>query len=193
MVFALRIHERFVRVFGAVKSAKVNIFAVNLNLGLPLAGAESPRAHKTGLAVRPNLSLVAGIIARGYVPKIRQPIVVSDAVDVVNIGGGPAAINVKPSKPVFAVLPALYADVAVSLGDRLKSCASASLRKLVSGDAVCENARIGVIMQNLFKHCLRQCNLGFSHFIAPSKQWFGQRITVAANFGNPRNIIQGIV
>jgi hypothetical protein len=47
-------------------------------------------------------------------------------------------------------------------------------------------------MQKLFQAGLSQCISGFSHFVAPSKQWFGQRLVGVGSAVGPRSIIGGI-
>jgi hypothetical protein len=149
-------------------------------------------AHNASFAILARSFCVADILSIAGFPQVSNAVVVSDAVNVVDKPFRERPVDIKPRKAMGFVWPVVNVDVDVA---RLV---------LVPGNGACfgfaaterlpsKNARIGIVMQKLFQASLRQCNRWISHIIAPFQQWLGQRITVATNFGNPRNIIQGFV
>ena len=192
MVFPLRGHVGQMRFLGIIERPKVHVFPVMPNGSLPLSGPEIPSAHEAGSAVASRLALIVAVFLRRHVPEIAQPVVRRVAVDVVDIAARPDAVDVEPSKSVFAVLPPLQAYGAVALWQCDKASLPTCNRKLIARDAVRKNAGVGVVMQNLFQVVLRDYRFGFSHIIAPYKQWFGMWADVADNYIGPQLIIRGI-
>lgn len=193
MVFPFGRHVGFVCFFGAVKRAEVDVSPFNLDLRLPLAGPEVPCSHQARSAVGPGFALVVAVVPRRNIAQIAKPVVVSDPVNMINVTARPDAMNVKPSEPVFAVLPAKKTDVAVSLRACDKPGPLPRDSVLIAGGDVRENARIGTVVQMLFQEFLCECSFALSHVIAPIKRWFGQGIVAAANCFNPRyNIAEGV-
>ena len=192
VVLPLRPHVSVMGFFRGLECPKVHIFPIMPNRSLPLSGPEIPCAHEAGGAVASRLPLVVAVLLRRHVSQIAQPVVRRVAVDVVNVAARPDAVDVEPSKPVFAVLPPQQAYGAVSLRQRDKSSLPPSHRKLIARDTVCKNAGVRVVMQNFFQVVLRDCRFGFSHIIAPYKQWFGMGADVADNYIGPQLIIRGI-
>ena len=189
MMLPLRLYKRIVGGLWGIERAEVEIFPVNPNAGLPFSGPKRARTHKARSTIASNFSLVPAVVLRRHVSEIAQPIVRRVAVDMVDIAARPDAVDIKPGKPVFAVVLAQQAYAAVALRHCNISRLSPSYRKLVARDAVCKNSCVGVVMQNFFQVVLRDCKFGFSHYIAPSKRRIGQGIGAGANCLFPRNII----
>lgn len=185
-------HVSVMGFFRGLERPKVHVFPVMPNGGLPLSGAEKPSAHEAGSAVASRLALIVAVFLRRHVPEIAQPVVRRVAVDVVDIAARPDAVDVEPSKPVFAVLPPQQSYGAVALRQCNKPSLPTRDRHLIARDAVCENTGVWVVMQNLFQVVLRDCRFGFSHIIAPYKQWFGMGVSIAANYIGPQLIIRGV-
>lgn len=192
VILPLRPHVSVMRFFRGLERPKVHVFPVVPNGSLPLSGPEIPSAHESGSAVASRLPLVVAVLLRRNVPEIAQPVVRRVAVDVVDVAARPVAVDVKPSKPVFTVLPPQQAYGSVALRQRDKSSLPPRDGKLIARDTVRKNAGVGVVMQNFFQVVLRDCRFGFSHIIAPYKQWFGMGADVADNYIGPRLIIRGI-
>ena len=192
MVFPLRGHVGQMRFLGIVERPKVHVFPVEPDGCLPFTGAEKPRAHEAGSAVASRLPLIVAVFLRRAVPEIAQPVIRRVAVDVVDVAARPDAVDVKPNKPVFAVLPPQQAYGSVALRQRDKSSLPPRDGKLIARDAVRKNAGVRVVMQNFFQVVLRDCRFGFSHIIAPYKQWFGMGADIAGNYIGPQLIIRRI-
>lgn len=192
VVLPLCPHVSVMGFFRGLECPKVHVFPAMPNRSLPLSGAEKPSAHEAGSAVASRFPLVVAVFLRRYIPQIAQPVVRRVSVDVVNIPARPDTVDVKPSKPVFTVLPPQQAYGAVALRRRDKSGLPSSHRNLIARDAVCKNASVGVVMQNRFQVVLRDCRFSFSHIIAPYKQWFGMGADIADNYISPQLIIREI-
>ena len=192
VILPLRPHVSVMRFFRGIERPKVHVFPVMPNGSLPLSGPEIPSAHESGSAVASRLPLIVAVFLRRAVPEIAQPVVRRVAVDVVDIAARPDAVDVEPSKSVFAVLPPLQSYGAVALWQCDKASLPTRNRKLIARDAVRKNAGVGVVMQNFFQVVLRDYRFGFSHIIAPYKQWFGMWAGVADNYIGPQLIIRGI-
>lgn len=111
--------------FNAVKAAKMDSLSIKANQGPPsipdLANTKNPART---VLVR-ALSVVR-ICAFINVAKVRNPIVRSDAVDVVNHKARPLAVHVQPSKSVRSLQSAINLNTNVSVCSGAGHCASPS-------------------------------------------------------------------
>jgi len=89
--------------FLGFERAEVNLFAINLNGRLPLASSEFFRANQFAGAIASRPALVLAILGCGGVTQIRNPVVVTNAVNVVDVASRPRPVNVEPSKSVLSV------------------------------------------------------------------------------------------
>ena len=201
MMFLQRVHRMMLSLgrdvgcvgfFGAVKGSKVNCFALHFNAGLPFSRPKLPCADKTRSAVASDSSLVLAIFSGRNISQVCNPVVVTNPVNVVNVTFGPDTVDVKPSEPVGAILSPLNADASVSLRGCDEASFGSCFGKLVACDAIGKNARFGVVMQKVFKLGLGDSISGFSHVIAPSQRWIGQRIEGVTSTFFPRFNIDGI-
>lgn len=89
--------------FLGFKRAEVNLFAVNFNGRLPLASSEFFRTNQLAGAIASRPALVLAILGGGGVAQIRNPVVVTNTVNVVDVPSRPSLVNVEPSKSVLGV------------------------------------------------------------------------------------------
>jgi hypothetical protein len=188
-----RFHVNGVSGFGRWMCSKVNKLAPNGDCGLirnTVLFLLRPNAKQSRFASLRSFSQVLAVLRKVGLAQIRNPIVVNNSVDVVNQIIRPSSVNVKPRKPMRRYRNLVDANPAVSVfvkatRDRAFSLCAARL-------APSENARIGVIMQKVFKLGLGDSISGFSHVIAPFQRWIGQRIEGVTSTFFPRFNIEGI-
>lgn len=128
--------------------------------------------HEAGTC--PRLAPVLVVLLASNNAKVCEPVVITDAVDVVNLSGGPFAVNVQPNDAVrcnvFAVdLSAKVAQSAMRTKARsgFNICGTASLPL--------EFARILVVVQKFLDKSLRKARLLGSHLFAPLQQMIGEK------------------
>lgn len=130
---------------------------------------------KTMLVFGIEFSLVARITQRRYVSKIRNSVVRSNAVDMVNLLIRPTTINVEPRKPMRWMALPVDSDANVSLvADCLCNCSG---KPLARPPAIQPSEQPGfwVVVEQLFELLLRQRRIKISHAVSPEKKWFGQK------------------
>ena len=154
--------------------------------------ANNGNPQETRLAPGFSFPPVLSVDGKGGVAKIANSVVSPFAVDMVDDAAGPFSMNVKPSKsvrlPVFPHKPnAAIAFAACMPGDL------PTFRKPASAFAPRKNASFSIIMQQLFQECLHFCIVGLSHYVAPSKRFFGQGTGASGKCYFPRlNIMETV-
>lgn len=122
MIFTLRLNVGKVRRLWRVEGAKVNVLSIDPNGRLPLPRAKLFHAQQPAGVTNSRLTLVLAVLRRACVSQVRNPVVVGDAVDMVDITFGPLTVHIKPSEPVFCVPLADHPDTAVAALDVFPPC-----------------------------------------------------------------------
>lgn len=148
-----------------------NGFFVDLDGSTP-SPVISVNAHEAGAC--PRLVPIMVVLLASDNTQVFQPVVIADAVDMVNLSVRPFAVNVQPNQAMrgksFAVdLPAQIAKSAMRAKARtgFNVCGTASLPL--------QFARLGVVIKKFFNVILRQARLFGSHLFAPIQQLIGKK------------------
>lgn len=191
VILPLGLYVSGMGLFGRVKRAQKHDLPRHFDLGLILSVARKSSSHDAGSTVASDAPLVLAIFGGRHISKIAEPIVVNDAINVVDVALRPSPVDVEPCEPMLSVLPPEQTDDAVSLGLMDISGAGSSFRQLVSRNQSGEYASLGVVVQKLFQSLLRKCIFGLSHAIAPHQRCVGQGLGGVGSTLMPRSIIGG--
>ena len=153
------------------KIADCHGLVVDVNSDSP-ASLIGVNAHEAGAC--PRLATVMIVLLASDNAEVCEPIVITDAVDVVDFSGRPFAVNVQPNdavrRNVFAV------DLSTKVAQ------SAMRTKARSGFDICgttslplEFACFGVVVQKFLDKSLRKARLFGSHLFAPLQQMIGEK------------------
>lgn len=154
-------------------------------------GTALANSHDARFAVRPDASSVANILLVGNGAQVAEPVVIPDAVNVVNKTFGKLPRLVKPSKPMGLVRFAI--DVDVDIARYILVPRNVSFKGTASALQPRKNARFGIVMQKLFQAFLRQCIMHLSHVIAPFQRFVGKGIGASDKCAFPRLNIMEVV
>lgn len=129
------------------KVAKRDGLFVHLNGGAPLAVVEVS-AQQTALTSGLGFPLVLQVFALADNAKINDPVVVTNAVDVVNLTSRPDSVSVKPCKPMRRKSFRPNSDANVTFPT--KRAGQTTGRYAVNGaNTPGKNPRLGIVMKQL--------------------------------------------
>ena len=191
VMFSLSLKIGLVRFFSGIKRAKMQALSVGQGYPRLKFVAHSGDTEKTRRVVGPRSNPVLSVFLVGNNAQVGNSVVAADGVNVVHDTVRVFPVNAKPSKAVSDMGQAINANGIVAFLIYHPSavpslCFSPSVYK------PSEDARFRVVMQKLFQSSLRQCKSGFSHVIAPSQRWIGQRIEGVTSTFFPRFNIEGV-
>ena len=177
------------RFFGGFKVAKEMSFAFVADHGHVFGSALADPKYSS-FTVRPDASDVADVFLVRDSSQVAEPVIIPDAINVINEALGKFTRLVKPSKPMGFVWRIINVDVDVAR-DVLVARHS-SLQAFSSALKASKNAGLRIVVQKLFQALLRQGIVHLSHVITPSQRWIGQRIEGVTSTFFPRHSIQGV-
>lgn len=159
--------------FRGVKSSKVNQCAFNPYVGSPLvAMCSSYKVHtkKSRFTHLFHLSQILSIYSMIYISEIRKTIICFIPVNMVYVKPRPLACYVEPCNSVQAVLPIIEPRPYIPA-----SGINATTRYVNSScfEFSLKYSGFRVVLEK-FTNSIRG-NIGLSHAVVPSKQWFGQK------------------
>lgn len=137
--------------FDSVKVAKVADNPVDVNLRSPFGQRLVPSdAEFAGRSQSFRVTLVLHVDTAGYVSKITDPVVASNAVDVVDFAHGPLAEYVEPREAVLCKSHVIDSHspvpVKLEMACRLPVGRAKTLRKLAN-----EEPRLGIVLEHIPK------------------------------------------
>ena len=164
----------FMRLFGRGEITQRDGFTVNVDARppLPMVGVD---AHVTASA--PTLAPVMDIPLPRALAEVSDPVVITDAVDVVNFSIRPNAVYVQPCEAMCSVV--LKVDLDASIAEAVKASSLFATQRTVRGLPPRKNPGVRVIIQKIAQAFCGK--VGLSHVVAPIKRWFGQRPGIAEN------------
>ena len=190
VILPLGLYVSGMGLFGRVKRAEVQSLRVwQRNPRLEFVSANG-NSEKPRTIVRAGLSFILRIAGKANRSKIGNPVVVNDAVFVVDNHVRVLAVGIEPRKAVRSVGDAVNANGDIPSVSGSPGFVS-SLGHATSVDAPSEHARLGVVVQKLFQSSLRDCIIELSHVIAPHQRCVGQGLGGVGSTLMPRSIIGG--
>ena len=192
MILALCSDVGLVRFFGGWKRAEMQ--SLGSRQGDPRLElvAENRYAKITRSVIGSRLAPVLSVFQVAGQAKVADAVVVNNAVLVVYNGLRMFAVNVKPCEAMRSIRHSVNSDANVSVVPQGTSFV-ASLSGASSVDAPSEDARLGIVVQKLFKSRLRNGIVELSHVIAPFQRCIGQGLEGVGSTFSPRSIIGGQV
>lgn len=132
------------------EDTKVLLDAIEGDIGLPHAAGS--RLHTLGLSctIDSSGSKVLKVLGTGSASQVCDPVVVSNAVDVVNVVRRPFTVGMKPRKPMSPVVPAINTDKRIAVVIDSEGNVSTSACGAASPtDSPCEDPRLRVVVEKL--------------------------------------------
>jgi Flp pilus assembly protein TadG len=150
--------------------------AVHVNVCTPLVGdivlgLAFGNANDSGAVVCSGSPLILAIAAPTYITQVADPVVVPDAVDMVNVVNRPSTINVQPSKAMGFVTAIVNVDLHVSAIGKVAS--SAASNSHATAHTPRKNPGLGAVVETFAQEFCGK--IGISHAVVLLKRWFGER------------------
>lgn len=162
----------FMGEFFCFKVAQRFTDAICANYGAPparvLIDTKHPRA-----AVALRLPLILQVPGTRYLSKIRNSVVCSDAVSMVNYLYGERPVGVKPRKPVQRIGAEINLNSKVAVPFVERANRGVNRNAVACFNASGKYSSIRVVMEKFTQTFCGK--IGSSHAVVPLKQWFGQR------------------
>jgi hypothetical protein len=158
----------FLSFYGAIKTASPNYFSINPDGCKPFFMGFTPMdTHKPRFIIFSRLSGIAAIYSCRDIPKVIDPVIGSDPVNMVNVIKREITIHVKPCKPMHLV--EFIVDTARKIATFAYRANSIANLPIISRatDKAGKNPSVRIVMEQLFqsflcKHFGHLLSVGFN-------------------------------
>ena len=176
-----------VRFFWGFVDPQINKFAIYADSCLKLSFSFANTKQSCG-AARTYVDSILAVFCRSYVTQICYSVVVFYPVYMVNLACRPCSVNIKPRKPVRSEISVIDSDFDISILVVPAAIRSAHCVPVAVNDPS-KLSGFRAVRQKFLEPNNCDDRILCSHFVAPVKQWIGERLgSIGSAFG-PRFII----
>lgn len=190
VVLALRVQISLVRLFRSAVYPNIGRHAVDSYAGTVPFARMGGNTKKSGFIAWAGSAPVLRVVAGRTFSKVADSVVGADAINVVKRAFRPLPIVVVPSEPVRLVKCSGNLDLDIS-PRAWASRNAADLNRSSGALYPDKHAGFGVVVQMGLEIFVAKVSIRSSHFVAPCKQWIGERLTSIHSVCRPRYIIRG--